>query len=99
MTITLLADAAAVVGSLSIILGAIIGIVRWSVWKITKIVRTEIGDQLRNIRINTNQLLPNGGTHLADTIRKLEVNQSKACTEIQALRLSMQEHLADHRVG
>ena len=99
MTITLLADAATVVGSISVIVGALIGIVRWSVWKITRIVRTEIVDQLRHIQISTNQLRPNGGTHLADTIRQLEVNQSKACTEIQALRLSMQDHLADHRAG
>jgi hypothetical protein len=99
MTITLLADAATIVGSLSVIVGAIVGLVRWSVWRITKIVNSEIGDQLRDIRISTNQLRSNGGTHLADTIKNLEVNQTKACSEIYALRLSMQEHLADHRAG
>lgn len=99
MTITLLADAAAIVGSLSIILGAIIALLRWFVWRVTKIVRTEIVDQLRHIQISTNQLRPNGGMHLADTIRKLEVTQTKACAEVSAIRLSMQEHLADHRAG
>jgi hypothetical protein len=97
MWINTLESASVALGSLAVIIGTLAALFKWLSRKITSVIEHELKRDLSEITRHTAQLIPNGGTHLADQITRLEISQAKTCTEIQAVAKAFTEHLADHR--
>jgi hypothetical protein len=97
MWINTLESASVTLGSLAAIIGTFAALFKWLSRKITSVIEHELKRDLSEITRHTAQLIPNGGTHLADQITRLEISQAKTCTEIQAVAKAFTEHLADHR--
>lgn len=89
--------ASVVLGSVAVIIGVLAGLFKWLSKKIAIVIEYQIKQDLKEITANTRQLIPNGGTHLADQINRLEISQAKTCAEIQSVAKAFSEHLADHR--
>lgn len=86
-----------ILGSAAVIVGVLAGLFKWFGNKISMVIEYQIKQDLNEITANTRQLIPNGGTHLADQITRLEISQAKTCAEIQSVAKAFSEHLADHR--
>jgi flagellar biosynthesis/type III secretory pathway M-ring protein FliF/YscJ len=64
--------------------------------RIAEHVKT-IDDRLDKVETRTEQLLPNGGSSLADSIHRLEARQLGEIAEQKAIRRALEEHLSEHR--
>lgn len=98
MLIDSLNETSVILGSLAAIIGTLAGLFKWLSTTILKAIQNTIANDLLEITSNTRQLIPNGGTHLADSINRLEVNQAKTGAEVEAIAQAFREHQADHRV-
>lgn len=97
MFIENLENTSVVLASTAAIIGVLAGLFKWFSKKIVMVIEYQIKQDLNEITSNTRQLIPNGGTHLADQITRLEISQAKTCAEIQSVAKAFSEHLADHR--
>lgn len=107
--------AGAIAGALVAILGLIAMILRFSVKQLTSAVKTELREsvepRIEQVYQNTMELKPNGGSTVADAVRRLEattrelveeqrhqrIEISKNREAIESTRAVVIEHLADHR--
>lgn len=106
--------AGAVAAALTAVLGFTAMILRFSVKQFVKAVRDEMGEvtpKIDKVYQNTMELKPNGGSSVADAIRRLEATQLEIIVEQKAQRAELRqqreviegqkealiEHLADHR--
>ena len=93
---TLILEAGAVTAALAVIVGSIAALLRFTAKRFTNAVRDQVGDALEEIRDNTAQLKPNGGTHLADAINRLENRQMQIKKQTDRLTKVLSAHLRYH---
>lgn len=100
-TETLILRVGSIAGAVAATLALIAMVLRFSVKQFTKAVKSEmednVGPRLTQIEQHTIQLTPNGGTSVADVVRRLETRQMTMQAELQAQRDALLEHFADHR--
>lgn len=91
-------------GELALAITAIGALVSVVLRHFVKRVDTRISEHLDRIdaRLNrveerTEQLIPNGGSSLADSIRRVEARQLSEVAEQKAIRQALEEHLTEHR--
>lgn len=107
--------AGAIAGALAAIIGLITMILRFSVKQLTNAVKTELKEnvepRIEQVYQNTMELKPNGGSTVADAVRRLEATTRELVDEqrhqraeiikhreaIESTRAVVIEHLADHR--
>lgn len=78
--------------SIATIIGGIAVIISGLIWLWHRFVRTiihRVKEELDEIRANTQELKPNGGSSLADSIKRIE-------QRIDALTEAMMKHLEGH---
>lgn len=103
MTATL-RDQVLSLGELSIAVSAIAAVVMMTLRYFVKHVDTRIEHHLRmidhrldRVEKRTEQLIPNGGSSLADSIHRLEARQLSEVAEQKAIRRALEQHLTEHR--
>lgn len=89
-------DAGAVTAALAVIVGSVAALLRFTAKRFTSAVREQVGDALEEILDNTKQLKPNGGTHLADAIERLESRQLQIKRQTDRVAKVLGEHLRYH---
>lgn len=78
--------------SIATIIGGIAVIISGLIWIWHRFVRTiihRVKEELDEIKVNTQELKPNGGSSLADSIKRIE-------QRIDALTEAMMKHLEGH---
>lgn len=89
--------AGALAVALAAIAGVVIGATRFIMRRFAESVRDIVEDELAPIKARTEQLLPNGGSSLADSIRRVEARQLEERAEQRAIREALEVHLSEHR--
>lgn len=87
----------AIAGALVVTFGAVSAFVRFSTKKFVAGIREVVEGRLDEIKANTEQLRPNGGSSIADAIRRVEARQIEISGETKAVRAALEDHLAEHR--
>lgn len=87
----------AVAGALGITVASIAALLRFSTKHFVASVREVVEGHLDDIKTNTDQLKPNGGSSLADAVRRVEARQIEIAGETKAVRQALETHLADHK--
>lgn len=87
----------AVCGALVVVAGFVAAVARYSTKKFTGSVREIVAESLSPIESRTMQLIPNGGSSLADAVRRIDAAQVHIRAEQAALRTALESHLAQHR--
>jgi hypothetical protein len=85
-------EAAAIVAAIAGIMGTIAGVWRFTVKKFTESLQTA----LEEVKNNTRELMPNGGTSVADAVRRLDTRTLSIETQIQYLTDGLRTHLELH---
>lgn len=90
----------AISGAAMAIVGLIAMVLRFSVKQFVRAVKDELSDvtpKIDKVYANTLELKPNGGSSLADAVRRLEVRQLELHSELAAQRDALLDHLRDHK--
>ena len=93
----LIVRAGAIAGALVIIVGAISAVMRHANKVFAASIQEIVSDKLDQIKADTQQLKPNGGSSIADQIARVEARQIEIKAETRALREGLESHLAQHR--
>lgn len=85
-------QAAAIVAAIAGIMGTIAGVWRFTVKKFTE----SLQEALDEVKHNTRELMPNGGTSVADAVRRLDTRTLSMESQIQYLTDGLRTHLELH---
>jgi hypothetical protein len=90
--VSLVIEAAALVAAIAAIMGTVAGVWRFTVKKFTQ----NLQEALDEVKHNTRELMPNGGTSVADAVRRLDTRTLSMETQIQYLTDGLRKHLELH---